>query len=910
MIRIYKLSLLAAFLFSGTLFAQNKVVLGAPCQNPNNNQKTGPLAVQNGTGTIATSYTTTACGLNYAQASVRLNKRNFGSMSPPQGVNQPATYSISGIPSCFVIVKAFLYTSVSANSAVPVTATITNPASSTAGYSMSVIGVHIDKCWGYSATFSYRADVTSIISGNGNYIISGIPTSSLAGQPDADGATLFIIYRDLSQNYTGSIVLGDGCYVAQGGVTTSTLTGFNVCGPVSLTDNFMLVGDLQQLGSAGIQFNSASVNYVYPQASQKVWDFIQSSAGPMVSGQTSAVFGVNNASDCFNFAMAGTYFRTSCNTCTSTPGFSVSTVATSTACTVGSATATASGGTGPYTYTWTPTGSNSPTISGVPTGIYTVAVKDASCGIVTATVNIPGNPIISVNNATICSGSGPVTLLASGASTYSWNTGATTPQIIVSPSVTTVYTVTGTNGSCSSIKTATVFVNTTPTVNIVSSSSVICAGQSVTLTASGASTYSWSTGATSPTIVVTPSVTSSGNVYFVTGYNTPCANTKSISISVVPSPTVNVTASTMTLCSGGTATLYANGASTYTWSTGSNAASIVVSPSVNTTYSVTGSNGGSCTSTKTITVYAGTAPTVNIAVSSTTICAGQSVTLTASGASTYSWSTGASSPTIVVSPTSSGTTYYVTGYNSPCSNTKSVSISVVPSPTVNVTASTTTLCSGGSVTISASGASTYTWSTGSNASSIVVSPSVNTTYSVTGSNGGSCTSTKTINVAVGTTPVMTASTSNSLICAGQTVTLSASGATSYTYYPGGITGNPIALSPTVTTTYMVMGSNGVCTGSASVVQNVSPCTGIDKNKAAKIEFAVYPNPNQGEFTVTVSESEGSQLEVFNVIGQKVFTKVLTEDFNKVNLTGQPDGIYYVRIIKDGKTRFSSKIIKE
>jgi hypothetical protein len=912
MVKIYRLSLLAAFLFSGTLFAQNKVVLGAPCQNNNNNQKPGPLAVQNGTGFIATSYTTTACGLNYTQASVRLNKRNFSGMTPPQGVSQPATYSISGIPSCFVIVKAFLYASVSANSAVPVTATITNPAAATASYSMSVIGTHIDKCWGYSATFSYRADVTSIISGNGNYSISGIPTSSLGGQPDADGATLFIIYRDLSQNYTGSIVLGDGCYVAQGGVTASTLTGFNVCGPVSFTDNFMLVGDLQQLGAAGIQFNSASVNYVYPQASQKVWDFIQSSSGPMVSGQTSAVFGVNNANDCFNFAMAGSYFRTSCNTCTSTPGFSVSTIATSTACTVGSATATPSGGTPPYTYTWTPTGSNSPTISGVPTGIYTVAVKDASCGIVTATVNIPGNPTISVNNATICSGSGPVTLLASGASTYSWNTGATTPQIIVSPSVTTVYTVTGSNGSCSSIKTATVFVNTTPTVNIVSSSSVICAGQSVTLTASGASTYSWSTGATSPTIVVTPSVTSSGNVYFVTGYNTPCANTKSISISVVPAPTVNVTASTMTLCSGGTATLYASGASTYTWSTGSNSSAIVVSPSVNTTYTVTGSNGGSCTSTKTITVYAGTAPTVNIVASSSVVCAGQSVTLTVSGASTYSWSTGSTSPTIVVTPssTSSGNIYYVTGYNTPCSNTKSISISVVASPTVNVTSSTTTLCSGGSATLAASGASTYTWSTGANSSVIVVSPTVNTTYTVTGSNGGSCTNTKTISVAAGITPVISASTSNSFICAGQTVTLSATGASSYTYNPGGITGNPIALSPTANTTYTVLGTNGSCTGMTTITQSVSACTGVDKNKSNRVEYAVYPNPNHGEFVVIVPDNEGSELEVFNVIGQKVFTKTLTEDHTKVNLTGQSDGIYYVRIIKDGKTRFSSKIIKE
>jgi hypothetical protein len=906
--KIYQLCLLLSMFITCSLISQEKKVLGTPSAVSNYNQK-GPVTVQNGNGTIATSYTSSACGLNFTQASVRLNARNFTALAPPTGSAQPATFSISGIPSCAVIQKAFLYAGVSGNG-IAATATITNPASSTASFPMTVIGTHIDICWGFTGTYTYRADVTSIISGNGNYAISGIPVQTVTPSNDAAGATLFIIYRDPTQNYTGSIVIADGCVGVQGGATSATVTGFNVCATPSLTTNFMLSGDLQKIANSSIQLNSASFNYNYPLASQNVWDFIQAPGNPAVSGQTSAVYGQSNASDCFFIAMAGMYFRTNCSSCTVVPAFSVSTVATSTSCTVGSATATPSGGTGPFTYTWTPTGSNSATISGVPTGIYTVAVKDASCGVVTATVNIPGNPIISVNNATICSGSGPVTLLASGASTYSWNTGATTPQIIVSPSVTTIYTVTGSNGSCSSIKTATVYVNTTPSVNIVSSNSVICAGQSVTLTASGASTYSWSTGATSPTIVVTPS--SSGNTYFVTGYNMPCSNTKSISISVVPSPTVNVTASSATLCSGGTATLYASGASTYTWSTGSNAASIAVSPSVTTTYTVTGSNGGSCTSTKTVTVYAGTAPTVNIVASSSVVCAGQTVTLSVSGASTYSWSTGSTSPTIVVTPssTSSGNVYYVTGYNMPCSMTKSISITVVASPTVVVTASTMTLCSGGSATLAASGASTYTWSTGSNSSAIVVSPSVNTIYTVTGSNGGSCTNSKTISVSVGTTPVITGSTSNSLICAGQTVTLSATGAASYTYNPGNITGNPIALSPTVSTTYTVLGANGACTGMTTIVQNVSACTGIDKNKANKAEFAVYPNPNHGEFAVIVPEGEGSELEIFNVIGQKVFEKTLTEEFIKVNLAGQSDGIYYVRIIKDGKTRFSSKIIKE
>ena len=65
-----------------SLVAQNQTrVLGTPCKDCGYVQKNEPFTVQNGNGTIATSYTTTACGLDFTQASVRLNKRNFSGMS-------------------------------------------------------------------------------------------------------------------------------------------------------------------------------------------------------------------------------------------------------------------------------------------------------------------------------------------------------------------------------------------------------------------------------------------------------------------------------------------------------------------------------------------------------------------------------------------------------------------------------------------------------------------------------------------------------------------------------------------------------------------------------------------------------------------------------------------------------------
>ena len=514
-----KKNLLALFAFT-TMLMQSQInfeIPGTPgylkqVENANS------AKVQNGSGTIATSYTNTACGLNFTQASVRLNQRLF-SITPQTGMLQPATFSISGIPSCASILKAFIYSSASGpNTAI--TLTVTNPASSTSTVALTNIGTHVDKCWGYGSSQTYRADVTSLISGSGNYVISGFPV--IVGSNDTDGATLFIIYSDPSQNYTGSIVMADGCFVRTGGTGTVSISGFNVCATPTLASNFILVADLQKTAAANMMFNSSSFNYIHPIANQFVYDFVQTNVSPVVASQSVATFGVDDPSDCFNFALAGMYYRTSCMTCTTStvPGVSVTAVA-SPSCGVGSATATASGGTGPYSYTWSPSGGNASTISGVPPGIYTVSVKDASassCGVATATVNLSNvTPTLNALDGNMCAGSS-TTLTAFGATTYSWNTGATSASIAVSPSVTTNYVVTGYNGNCANTLTINVTVNPQPTLTAVSSSSMICAGQSVTLTANGAASYTFNPGnITGNPIAVSPSVTTTYNVFGVDG---------------------------------------------------------------------------------------------------------------------------------------------------------------------------------------------------------------------------------------------------------------------------------------------------------------------------------------------------------------------------------------------------------
>ena len=230
---------------------------------------------------------------------------------------------------------------------------------------------------------------------------------------------------------------------------------------------------------------------------------------------------------------------------------------------------------------------------------------------------------------------------------------------------------TGANGSGSNSTFLT--VNPLPTVSVTASPGTICIGGSATLTASGAATYGWSpaTGldtTTGPTVHASPANTTS---YTVTGTDTNgCQSTANVTVTVNPRPTVSVTASPGTICIGGSATLTASGAATYSWSppTGldtTTGPTVHASPANTTSYTVTGTDTNGCQNTANVTVTVNPLPTVSVTASPGTICIGGSATLTASGAETYGWSppTGldaTNGPTVHASPTNT-TSYTVTG---------------------------------------------------------------------------------------------------------------------------------------------------------------------------------------------------------------------------------------------------------
>lgn len=357
-------------------------------------------------------------------------------------------------------------------------------------------------------------------------------------------------------------------------------------------------------------------------------------------------------------------------------------------------------------------------------------IGSPNCSILAGPLSFTVSSQVSITNgatSTICSSTSGDTLTASGAATYSWSTGATTNSIVVNPSSTTSYTVVGSTGTCTSQAVSTITI-VPPTSSVtISGTGTVCAGENITLTASGANTYLWNTGTTTSGISINPTVTST---YTVVGSIGTCTTQAVATVTVIPGPLLSVAGSKV-ICQGESTTLMASGANTYVWSTGATAAGVAFNPNATTTYTVVGTS-GTCTAQAVTTVSVNPIPVVSI-TGNTVACSGTTTSLTASGADTYAWSNGFSTATINFIPTTTAT-YTVVGSIGVCTNQQVITINVVNNLTLLISADTV-ICSGHQDTLTASGANTYTWSTGAHTASIMVSPMVTTTYSVTGSIG-------------------------------------------------------------------------------------------------------------------------------------------------------------------------------
>ncbi|MDQ2180868.1 hypothetical protein M0051_19540, partial [Marinifilum sp. D714] len=276
------------------------------------------------------------------------------------------------------------------------------------------------------------------------------------------------------------------------------------------------------------------------------------------------------------------------------------------------------------------------------------------------------------------------------------------------------------------------------------------------------SSYLWSNGATTQTITVN----TSGNYSVVVTDANGCSATDDVNVTVHPNPVVDLGLDQET-CEGGSITLDAgNSGATYLWSNGATTQTITVSTSGNYSVVVTDANGCSATDDVNVTIHPN--PVVDLGVDQET-CEGGSITLDAGNAgSTYLWSNGATSQTIIVN-TSGNYSVVVTDANG-CSATDDVNVTVHPNPVVDLGLDQET-CAGGAITLDAGNpGSTYLWSNGETTQDITVSTSGSYSVVVTDANG--CSATDDVNVTIYPNPVVNLGLDQET-CAGGTITLDA-----------------------------------------------------------------------------------------------------------------------------------------
>lgn len=435
----------------------------------------------------------------------------------------------------------------------------------------------------------------------------------------------------------------------------------------------------------------------------------------------------------------------------------------------------------------------------------------------------------------------------------------------------------------------------------------ICSGSSATLNASAtlgypAYTYTLSSPSVNTATLNTGPINSVTN--FTITVNDVCNKSVTKQITVTPVATPTVVCNNAVICVGDVVNLTALGASTYTWSTGLTNSVLTITPTVTTSYTVIGAV-GTCTNSAVATV------TVNGQSISITgnnnICIGQSSTLSAIGGSSYTWNTGATGSVLTVTP-STNTTYTTTSTLGSCTNTAVFTVSVAPIPTITVVG--TAVCPGQSAIITASGATTYTWSTGANSSVISVNPLVNTSYTVTGTTVASCTNTSVYTVNVITSKPQLQELDPVKFCLDSTkkITITVSNGNPPYTLSWLIPSNGIIPYDTINTTYYFTQTQTVSNGNYTVIVT-DQCLFKDTimvnietlNCNISIPNVVTPNGDNINDIFKINGLENfpnSVLNVFNRWGKKIYA---SEDYKNDWKPEQNDGTYfYVLEVSDGR----------
>jgi len=527
------------------------------------------------------------------------------------------------------------------------------------------------------------------------------------------------------------------------------------------------------------------------------------------------------------------------------------------------------------------------------------------------------NPItgsISAQTNILCNGgsNGSLTVTPTGFApfAYSWSpsggTGATASGLSAGN-----YTCTITN-QCGGLTTVTATITqpTALTATITTTTNpTTCSGTNgaIDISVSGGTsgyTFLWSNASTNQNATNLAAGTYSCTITDANSCTTTIGNT--ILTDPAP-PTVTANSTAPAVCAGNSVTLTGGGAASYTW-TGGVTDGVSFAPVNTLTYTVTGMDANGCTNTATTTVTVNPLPTITVTPSSTAICTGNSVTITASGALTYFWTPTSTTGSSVTDSPTSNTLYNAIGTDgNGCVNNASVLITVNPLPTVGFSVSpASTVCAGTPVTLSGTGATSYTW-TGGVTNAIAFTPVNTLTYTVTGMDGNNCSNTMAATVTVNPLPTLTTSAADVNPCV--TITNDALTGTPVggTWSGPGVTGSNFDPATAGTgaqvLTYSFTDVNG-CSNTMLLTVNVNVCTGVEATSLSN-GVNVFPNPNNGSFTLSVNANVGDlKIEIVDMEGQVVYSSSesnVNAGFTKqISMGNMANGIYLLRLTANGE----------
>lgn len=316
------------------------------------------------------------------------------------------------------------------------------------------------------------------------------------------------------------------------------------------------------------------------------------------------------------------------------------------------------------------------------------------------------------------------------------------------------------------------------------------------------------------------------------------------------------------------------------------------------------------------------APTNTTVPANQTICEVNTTTLSAISGASVSWFSSPSSTTslgsgsvYVTAPLSAGVyTFYAEAATCTTSPRTPITITVNPQPILNISASPTTVCSGKSSTLFVSGAPNILWDNAATTQTNIVTPTVSTTYSVTGTSSLGCSSTSVVTIMVHTLDVLVFTPATDTAClhiTGGTPVLLTANPSGGVFSGANVNGNylnPTALgvfNPVYTYTNPTTGCVTSTTASILVVD----CTGLDEQSNFETGTVVYPNPTKGQLMVNTNTNREKTISISDTRGRTIYTVTSKDTTFGINLTPYANGIYLLKVQTAGGIK-QYKIVKE